>query len=51
MLREGKVLRHGTCISSLAEIPYFDPSWPSRRQALGLDEPDDFEYRAQRDAY
>lgn len=34
---EGKNPRHGTRVTSLAEIPYFDPSSPSQRQALGLD--------------
>lgn len=28
--------RHGTRVTSLAEKPYFDPSAPTRRQALGL---------------
>ncbi|GEQ71630.1 hypothetical protein JCM33374_g5316 [Metschnikowia sp. JCM 33374] len=35
---EGKQSRHGTRVTSLAEIPYFDPSSKSQRQALGLDE-------------
>ncbi|GAA5922869.1 hypothetical protein JCM1841_003767 [Sporobolomyces salmonicolor] len=39
---EGKVPRHGTRVSSLAEVPYFDANAPSRRQALGLDKPEDF---------
>ncbi|KAF9516576.1 hypothetical protein BS47DRAFT_1371696 [Hydnum rufescens UP504] len=34
---EGKVERHGTRVSSLAEKPYFDPKSKSRREALGLD--------------
>ncbi|GAA5916080.1 hypothetical protein JCM8208_006352, partial [Rhodotorula glutinis] len=34
--------RHGTRVSSLAEVPTFDPSSPSRREALGLDKPEDF---------
>ncbi|GAA5852187.1 hypothetical protein JCM9279_006926 [Rhodotorula babjevae] len=48
---EGKVPRHGTRVSSLAEVPYFDPASPSRREALGLDKPEDFAYRAPREAY
>ncbi|KAI0128010.1 hypothetical protein BJ170DRAFT_723494 [Xylariales sp. AK1849] len=36
----GKYPRHGTRVTSLAEKPYFDPSAPSRRQALGLLEED-----------
>ncbi|KAK7743996.1 hypothetical protein SLS62_010357 [Diatrype stigma] len=32
----GKQPRHGTRVTSLAEKPYFDPSAPTRRQALGL---------------
>ncbi|ORY52708.1 alpha-ketoglutarate-dependent taurine dioxygenase [Leucosporidium creatinivorum] len=40
---EGKAPRHGTRVSSLAEIPYFDAKAPSRRTALGLDKPEDFE--------
>ncbi|CEQ41657.1 SPOSA6832_03412 [Sporobolomyces salmonicolor] len=39
---EGKVPRHGTRVSSLAEVPYFDANAPSRREALGLDKPEDF---------
>jgi len=34
---EGKVERHGTRVSSLAEKPFFDPRSQSRRQALQLD--------------
>ncbi|GAA5843317.1 hypothetical protein JCM9279_002059 [Rhodotorula babjevae] len=34
--------RHGTRVSSLAEVPTFDPASPSRREALGLDKPEDF---------
>ncbi|KAI0143721.1 alpha-ketoglutarate-dependent sulfonate dioxygenase [Xylariaceae sp. FL1272] len=35
----GKYPRHGTRVTSLAEKPYFDPSAPTRREALGqLDE-------------
>jgi len=30
--------RHGTRVSSLAEVPYFDSKAPSRREALGLDD-------------
>jgi hypothetical protein len=32
----GKHPRHGTRVTSLAEVPYFDPDAPTRRQALGL---------------
>ncbi|GAA5864197.1 hypothetical protein JCM8547_001289 [Rhodosporidiobolus lusitaniae] len=39
---EGREPRHGTRVSSLAEVPYFDPKAPSRREALGLDKPEDF---------
>ncbi|KAF2206022.1 alpha-ketoglutarate-dependent taurine dioxygenase [Delitschia confertaspora ATCC 74209] len=38
---EGKEPRHGTRVTSLAEKPFFDPSAPTRRQALGLAGPDD----------
>ncbi|KAG6355136.1 hypothetical protein INS49_004217 [Diaporthe citri] len=31
----GKHPRHGTRVTSLAEKPYFDPSAPTRREALG----------------
>ncbi|CUM63886.1 uncharacterized protein PRCAT00001474001 [Priceomyces carsonii] len=34
---EAKEPRHGTRVSSLAEIPYFDPSSKSQRESLGLD--------------
>lgn len=34
---EGKQARHGTRVTSLAEVPYFDPSSKSQRQALGLE--------------
>ncbi|KAF8002899.1 hypothetical protein HF325_002144 [Metschnikowia pulcherrima] len=34
---EGKEPRHGTRVTSLAEVPYFDPQSKSQRQALGLD--------------
>lgn len=34
---EGKEERHGTRVTSLAEVPYFDPSSKSQREALGLD--------------
>ncbi|KAH7040021.1 alpha-ketoglutarate-dependent sulfonate dioxygenase [Microdochium trichocladiopsis] len=37
----GKHPRHGTRVTSLAEKPYFDPSAPTRRQALGLLEKDE----------
>ncbi|KAJ9625108.1 hypothetical protein H2203_005063 [Taxawa tesnikishii (nom. ined.)] len=33
--------RHGTRVTSLAEKPFFDPSAPTRRQALGLAGPED----------
>ncbi|GME80758.1 unnamed protein product [Ambrosiozyma monospora] len=33
---EGTVPRHGTRVTSLAELPYFDPESPSQREALGL---------------
>jgi hypothetical protein len=39
---EGKEPRHGTRVSSLAEVPYFDPKSPTRREALGFDKPEDF---------
>ncbi|KAH6625088.1 hypothetical protein B0J18DRAFT_366763 [Chaetomium sp. MPI-SDFR-AT-0129] len=32
----GRHPRHGTRVTSLAEVPYFDPNAPTRRQALGL---------------
>ncbi|KAK3313729.1 hypothetical protein B0H66DRAFT_359264 [Apodospora peruviana] len=32
----GKHPRHGTRVTSLAEAPYYEPSAPSRREALGL---------------
>ncbi|KAK4177270.1 putative alpha-ketoglutarate-dependent sulfonate dioxygenase [Triangularia setosa] len=32
----GKYPRHGTRVTSLAEVPYFNPKAPTRRQALGL---------------
>ncbi|EMR65657.1 hypothetical protein MGN70_012785 [Eutypa lata] len=32
----GRSPRHGTRVTSLAEKPYFDPTAPTRRQALGL---------------
>lgn len=28
--------RHGTRVTALAEVPYFDPAAPTRREALGL---------------
>ncbi|GEQ68692.1 hypothetical protein JCM33374_g2360 [Metschnikowia sp. JCM 33374] len=34
---EGKKARHGTRVTALAEVPYFDPESKSQRQALGLD--------------
>ncbi|ODV98529.1 hypothetical protein PACTADRAFT_64612 [Pachysolen tannophilus NRRL Y-2460] len=33
---EGKEPRHGTRVTSLAEIPFFDPNSSSQREALGL---------------
>lgn len=45
---EGKEPRHGTRVSSLAEVPYFDPKSPTRREALGFDKPEDFEGIGQR---
>ncbi len=42
---EGKVPRYGTRVSSLAEVPVFKKDAPSRRQALGLDKPEDFVFR------
>ncbi|QPG74282.1 hypothetical protein FOA43_001607 [Brettanomyces nanus] len=33
---EGRISRHGTRVTSLAEIPYFDPDSRSQREALGL---------------
>ncbi|CAH2350225.1 alpha-ketoglutarate-dependent sulfonate dioxygenase [[Candida] railenensis] len=33
---EAEDLRHGTRVTSLAEVPYFDPNSKSQRQALGL---------------
>lgn len=33
---EGKEPRHGTRVTSLAEVPYFDPESKSQREALGL---------------
>jgi len=41
---EGKEPRHGTRVSSLAEAPFNKPA-PSRREALGLDKPEDFKFR------
>ena len=32
----GKQPRHGTRVTALAEVPFFDPEAPTRRQALGL---------------
>ncbi|KAH8879915.1 TauD-domain-containing protein [Thozetella sp. PMI_491] len=32
----GRHPRHGTRVTSLAEVPYFDANAPTRRQALGL---------------
>lgn len=33
--------RHGTRVTSLAEKPFFDPSAPTRREALGWVHPDE----------
>ena len=38
---EGSAPRHGTRVTALAEVPYFDPEAPTRRQALGLASHDD----------
>ncbi|KAF2239657.1 TauD-domain-containing protein [Viridothelium virens] len=38
---EGNQPRHGTRVTALAEKPYFDGNAPTRRQALGLLEPDE----------
>ena len=32
----GRYPRHGTRVTSLAEVPFFNPEAPTRRQALGL---------------
>ncbi|GAA5872357.1 hypothetical protein JCM8547_000906 [Rhodosporidiobolus lusitaniae] len=45
---EGKHPRHGTRVSSLAEVPYLDPSAPSRREALGLVKEGEYEEVGQR---
>ncbi|KAK5729754.1 hypothetical protein LTR17_011720 [Elasticomyces elasticus] len=37
---EGSEPRHGTRVTSLAEVPYYDADAPSRRHALGLDDPE-----------
>jgi len=37
---EGSEPRHGTRVTSLAEAPYFDADAPSRRNALGLSDPE-----------
>lgn len=37
---EGNEPRHGTRVTSLAEEPYFDAAAPSRRQALGFEDPE-----------
>ncbi|KIW38776.1 uncharacterized protein PV06_09720 [Exophiala oligosperma] len=37
----GHYPRHGTRVTSLAEVPYFDPNAPTRREALGLLDPDE----------
>ena len=39
----GKHPRHGTRVTSLAEKPYWDASAPTRRQALGLLDPEEKE--------
>lgn len=33
---EGKLPRHGTRVTSLAEVPYFDPKSKTQREGLGL---------------
>ncbi|GME99050.1 unnamed protein product [[Candida] boidinii] len=33
---EGKQPRHGTRVTSLAEVPYFDPESKSQREARGI---------------
>ncbi|GAA5825865.1 hypothetical protein JCM11251_000032 [Rhodosporidiobolus azoricus] len=48
---EGKAPRHGTRVSSLAEVPYFDPKSPTRREALGLDKPEDFDFNRKATEY
>jgi len=35
---EGTEERHGTRVTSLAEVPYFDEKAPTRREALGLND-------------
>ncbi|PMD40931.1 alpha-ketoglutarate-dependent sulfonate dioxygenase [Hyaloscypha variabilis F] len=35
---EGSEERHGTRVTSLAEVPYFDEKAPTRREALGLED-------------
>lgn len=37
----GNYPRHGTRVTSLAEVPYFDPAAPTRREALGQLGPDE----------
>ncbi|KAK4940214.1 hypothetical protein LTR10_019643 [Elasticomyces elasticus] len=37
----GKYPRHGSRVTSLAEVPYFDPNAPTRREALGLLDPEE----------
>ncbi|KAI1620994.1 taurine dioxygenase [Exophiala viscosa] len=37
----GNYPRHGTRVTSLAEVPYFDPNAPTRREALGLLDPEE----------
>lgn len=37
---EGSEPRHGTRVTSLAEKPYYVADAPSRRQALGLHDPE-----------
>jgi len=37
----GNYPRHGTRVTSLAERPFFDPSAPTRREALGLLSPEE----------
>ncbi len=35
---EGSEERHGTRVTSLAEVPYFDEKAPTRREVLGLED-------------
>lgn len=42
----GRYPRHGTRVTSLCEKPYFDPTSPTRREALGLLGADELEEQA-----